>query len=57
MNIIHRNNPDMQTCVQVCEESEGPDQSMHPHSLIRAFCPLTESLDIIEYMNGEQRPG
>ena len=30
-------------------ENEGPDQHVH--------CPLTESLDTTEYMNGKQTPG
>ena len=36
---------------------EGPDQTAHLRSLIRAFrCPLTESVDIVEYIDEGRRP-
>ena len=51
-------------CLWAYADSEGPDQPTHPRSLIRVLIvqlqnitELTESLDIIEFMNREQRPG
>ena len=44
------------TCLRAYADSEGPDQPAHPAD--QGFhCPLTKSLDTIECMNGEQRPG
>ena len=43
------------TCLWAHEDREDSDQC----SLIRALppCPLAESMDTTECMNGEQRPG
>ena len=38
----------MQTCLWTYADSKGPDQTVRP---------LIESLDTIEFINGEQRPG
>ena len=37
-------------------DSEGPDQPVHRQSDQGLPCPLTDSMDTTEYMNGEQRP-
>ena len=44
------------TCLGAFADSDGPDQTAHPHSLIKEFTPLTESLYNTNCMNGEQRP-
>ena len=45
----------MKKCLRAYADSEGPDQPVHCDQGLP--CPLTESLDITECMNGEQRPG
>ena len=39
------------TCLRAYVDSEGLDQTARPQDL---HCPLTESLDTTEFMNGEQ---
>ena len=45
-----------QKCLWAYADSEGPDQPTHLCSYIRLCCLLTESLDTIECINGEQMP-
>ena len=47
-----------ETCLRAYADSEGPDQpAASAHSNQGLHCPLTESLDTTECLNGEQRPG
>ena len=43
-------------CIWAYVVSGGPDQPVHPQSDQGLHCPLTESLDTIEYINGGQLP-
>ena len=45
------------TYIWAYADSEGLDQPANPQSDQGVPCPLTESLDTTECMNGEQRPG
>ena len=46
-------------CLLAYADSEGPDQPVHQHRLIRTFSVCKKkkkSLDIIECFTGEQKP-
>ena len=46
------------TCLRAYADSEGPDQHVHSHSLIRALAARKQDhLDTLKCPNSEQMPG
>ena len=47
----------MRKCPRANADSKGQTHPSHPRSFQGLLCPLTESLDTVVCINGEQMPG